>query len=120
MNFFPSSDDTFITVNGYKTVSVFINGELRKTRNFEKHIFVVQCVNGEIMLMGSDPNLIIVNENLETKKIFNLADGISLAYSSNNDSISGNTTFIAVGNENYVSCYRRHGVMEPMVRLLNF
>ena len=101
-------------------MTVFTNGERRKTRKFEEGINMVKCINGEIMLSAGDPNLIIVNEELETKKSFKLAEEIDFSNTTNNDSMSCNETFIAVGYENYVSCYRRRGSMEPMVSRLDF
>ena len=101
-------------------MTLFINGERRKTKQIEGESFMVQCINGEIVTSGTELNLTILNENLETKKIFKLAKKMNLYCDWNNDSMSGNEDFIAVGYDNYVSCYRRHGVMEPMVRLITF
>ena len=102
-------------------MSLFINGELRKTKKFgEDCLSLIQHVNDEIVLATGELNLTILNENLETKKIFKLAKKMNLYCDWNNDSMSGNEDFIAVGYDNYVSCYRRHGVMEPMVRLITF
>ena len=112
-------------------MSLFVNGELRKTKKFEEgSLPLIQVVNDEIVLAEGELNLTILNENLETKKIFkykmygNESDSSDSSGSSTMsddgvyypDSISGNETFIAVAKNYKAFFYRRLGGNEPKVR----
>ena len=53
-------------------MSLFINGEVRKTKQFPRcWIPAIACVNGEIIHADGENNLLVLNENLETKRVLN-------------------------------------------------
>ena len=109
-------------------MSLFINGELRKTKKFgEDCLSLIQNVNDEIVLAAGELNLTILNENLETKKTFKYetyeyetdssdSSGLSVDFMPALNSISGNETFIAVANKYKVFFHRRLVGNQPKVR----
>ena len=114
---FPSSNDTFVTAKTYNTVSLFINGEVTKTKQFP-HCWppVIAYINGEIIHADGENNLQVLNENLETKTVLNTAKEFDPEVCSYFDFIAGSETIIAAFDEYKVSCFWRHGGREPKVR----
>ena len=115
---FPSSDDTFVTANQDNTVSLFINGEVKKTKQFtDGWLPVIACVNGETIYADGENNLLVLNENLETKRVLNPENEFDPELHTY-FIITGNEAFIAAATQHEVRCYWRHGGREPMVRQL--
>ena len=108
-----SSDDKFITVNKDRTVCLFIDGEQKKIKKVGS-ARLVDFINDEVVVATRSGKLTILNENLDINKEFTAG-----AVTDNSDprSLSGNQTFIAVGNyAGVVRFYERIGEQIPMVR----
>ena len=97
-------------------MSLFINGEVRKTKQFtDGWLPVIACVNGEIIYADGENNLIVLDENLETKRVLNPEKEYDPNVHSFFSLITGNEAFIAGVDQHEVRCYWRHGGREPMV-----
>ena len=114
---FLSSDDTFVIAKVDNTVSLFINGEVRKTKQFPNYwLPVIASVNGEIIHADGENNLTVLDENLETKRVLNPGKKFDPDTDNYFDFICGSESLIAASDDNEVSCCWRHGGREPIVR----
>ena len=98
---------------------IFVDGELKKTKVFEGKAPLVGFINGEIVVATANGKLTIMNENLDIKKEFTAG---TITGIEDPQSLSGNKTFIAVGNRaGVVRYYERNGDKNPLVRYkMNF
>ena len=105
------SDKKFVTGNLDGSVSIFVDGQLKKTQKFEGKETLVQFINGEIVAASSDSEMEILNENLGIKKQFTAG---TVTKNSTPWSLTGNEKYLASGNEDgVVRYYRRNGDAEP-------
>ena len=91
-------------------MTLFENGEAVKTIKLEGTNPLVRFINGEIVTVGENAKLTILNTNLETVAAFNGTK--STVYT-----LTGNREFIAFGDDGgVVRYYNRHANFELKVR----
>ena len=101
----------FVTGNLDGSVSIFIDGQPKKTRKIEGEETLVQFIYDEIVMASSDGKLRILNENLDIKKQFTAG---TVTQNSTPMSLTGSEKYLASGNGvGVVRYYRRNGDAEP-------
>ena len=87
---------------------------MKKVRKLDS-VFIVEYINGEAVVAMHTGKLLILDDNLETKREFDAEPNARLASC---QSISGNEKFIAVGYfDGTVRYWSKSSGTEPVVRL---